>query len=247
MKRTAFSSRRARAWRTTLSSLWIGMSITLCSQALAQQAPSAQSASEPPCKVLDPELASGGYTGRCANGLANDSQALVRPSQNGGASYLGALVNGRKQGQGTKRYANGDLYSGTWLADQRSGTGRYVYGADSPWQGDVYEGGWQADKMHGFGIYQWAHGDRYVGPWDNGIPQGPMTAGQARRAVYLERFLTDLSQTHGVVCSAPSQPRTDLQGARGEVRAQVGDRIQVELSNDRRTLWQLVSYWKPCK
>ena len=246
MKTTVFSWGCSFARRAALQSLWIGVSMTVCSQAWTQTAP-VQSVPEPACKVLDPELASGRYTGRCVNGLANDSQALVRPDPSGGASYLGAFVDGRKQGQGTKRYANGDLYSGTWQADQRSGTGRYVYGADSPWQGDVYEGEWLADKMHGSGIYQWAHGDRYTGPWTNGIPQGAMTGGQARRAVYLERFLVDLAQTHGVVCSAPSQPRADLQGARGEVRARVGDRIQVELSNDRRTLWQLVSYWKPCK
>ena len=60
-------------------------------------------------------------------------------------------------------YPNGDLYSGHWHANQRSGFGRLQYA-----RGDVFEGEWSRDTIHGRGVLRQHGGKRVEGEWRDG-------------------------------------------------------------------------------
>lgn len=227
-----------------VQSAWLGLALCAFSaQSLAQEAllPSPLTAT---CKVLDPELSSAHYQGPCVGGYAQ-GEGRVAPSADASASYRGGFLAGRKHGHGRKVFANGDVYEGQWQYDVRTGHGRYVFGAQSPWAADVYEGQWQADKMHGQGTYQWARNESYSGAWQDGRPADEGTGGQARRAAYLSAFMAQLSQTQGQVCALGQSSNDPLRGVAGSVKAVVADRILVAF--DKGQAWQLVSNWRPCR
>ncbi len=75
-------------------------------------------------------------------------------------------------------YANGDKYTGDWIADKKAGygitslaLGKYegylkddkMHGKGSFYftNGAIYIGDWVDDKQEGEGIFDWANGDRY--------------------------------------------------------------------------------------
>ena len=61
-----------------------------------------------------------------------------------------------------KKYANGDVYEGEFLNDQRHGKGIFK---DN--NGDVYEGDFLNDKIQGKGVYTYKEGDVYEGDFIN--------------------------------------------------------------------------------
>jgi len=67
-----------------------------------------------------------------------------------------------RNGQGTKTYANGEKYQGTWKKGKRNGQGTWTYA-----NGEKYQGQWKKDKMNGLGTYTWANGEKYRGGWKN--------------------------------------------------------------------------------
>jgi len=70
-------------------------------------------------------------------------------------------------GQGTLRYANGDLYIGEWFQSQRSGQGTL-----NKANGDCYEGYWLNDKREGSGSFFYAaSGKVFVGEWSDDQPR----------------------------------------------------------------------------
>lgn len=197
------------------------------------------------CKVLDPELAQGIYSGECRGGLAHGA-ALVQVKNPAGvviASYQGEFVAGRKEGMGRKTYTNGDVYEGQWHQDQRHGHGFYAYGSTSPWVGDRYEGAWRDDLMQGYGRYIWASGDTYAGAWNKGEPTNKITPVQARRALYLKNFQKNIADTSGQVCGQTFSP---FKGLRGVVKGANADRIFVEQAGGK-SAWHMVSFWYPCR
>ncbi|KAG2453584.1 hypothetical protein HYH02_001802 [Chlamydomonas schloesseri] len=84
-----------------------------------------------------------------------------------GAWYRGEFVEGRREGQGVARLANGDRYRGGWLAGRRHGRGEWVSAA-----GDRYVGEWAAGERHGQGSCVFANGDKYTGEWRHGQRHG---------------------------------------------------------------------------
>lgn len=90
--------------------------------------------------------------------------------------YHGYFVNGMREGQGTFKYPNGDMYSGEWKAGKKHGQGTYVYGntkyeykgqwvngqiVQGTWSftdGTKYVGGFQSQKPCGDGVWQTAKG-----------------------------------------------------------------------------------------
>jgi hypothetical protein len=84
--------------------------------------------------------------------------------------YEGYLKDGKKHGQGTLSFENGDKYIGQWQNDQKHGRGTYVY-AD----GDKYEGQWKDNKMHGRGTYYFKSGNKFYGQWQNDQKHGQGT------------------------------------------------------------------------
>lgn len=62
--------------------------------------------------------------------------------------YSGPWVNGRKQGKGTMRYADGMRFTGVFVNDTINGPGRLV----KP-DGTLWEGQWHAGRLNGWGRY----------------------------------------------------------------------------------------------
>lgn len=74
--------------------------------------------------------------------------------------YKGNIVNGKKNGQGTYVWSNGDKYVGNWVNDSICGHGTYYWHT-----GEVYVGEWYNDKKHGQGKMTWPDGLVYEGKW----------------------------------------------------------------------------------
>ena len=54
----------------------------------------------------------------------------------------GHCKDGRPEGFGICKYANGAVYSGEWAAGQRSGWGKCVFA-----NGEIYDGLWEKDHV----------------------------------------------------------------------------------------------------
>ena len=74
--------------------------------------------------------------------------------------YEGSMRDGKRHGQGTVTFSNGQRYEGEWRDDKEHGRGTYTFS-----QGDRYEGEWRDGKRHGRGTYTFSHGGRYEGEW----------------------------------------------------------------------------------
>ena len=72
------------------------------------------------CSVLKPGIDSV-YFGKCKKGLAHGKGNAI-----GVDSYIGRFANGLPDGQGTYTWANGDTYSGSWMAGKQHGEGVFV-------------------------------------------------------------------------------------------------------------------------
>jgi len=129
------------------------------------------------CKVVDPDLAPGVYSGGCEDGLADGYGEVV-----GAGSYRGDFRAGRKHGKGIKTMPNGDRYAGDFSDDYRHGKGVYVWGDKTSWAGDSYEGEYRRDLRQGWGVYQWGNGDRYEGWWQDDLRMW-MSVMEVRRAL----------------------------------------------------------------
>lgn len=80
-----------------------------------------------------------------------------------GESYLGEWRKNKRHGKGKYDFMNGDTYDGSWVNDRMEGQGIYIYGSKSKWNGDKYVGEWLHNKWNGSGEYFYTNGDIYVG------------------------------------------------------------------------------------
>lgn len=71
-------------------------------------------------------------------------------------------------GEGTKEYQDGSVYSGQWKDGKREGYGEMLWPS-----GFSYRGQWKNNKRHGAGITQWHSGDTHEGFWDQNRIHGP--------------------------------------------------------------------------
>lgn len=174
------------------------------------------------CKVIDPDLAQGAYTGGCKDGLA-DGYGEV----SGEGSYRGDFQAGKKHGIGIKVMPNGDRYAGHFSEDYRHGKGAYVWGDKTQWAGDRYEGEYQRDLRHGLGGFQWGSGDRYEGQWQNDLRMGPSVM-EIRRAQSAEAFGKSV-KAGGQVCAEVRLGLVNRQRMRGKIESATGENVQVRI------------------
>lgn len=79
-----------------------------------------------------------------------------------GEEYEGEIINGEiRQGWGSFKYHNGDIYEGYFKSGVREGIGEYSY-AD----GSVYRGEWLNDMKNGKGTFQ-VDNKEFDGIWEN--------------------------------------------------------------------------------
>lgn len=81
--------------------------------------------------------------------------------------YFGEYNGNLREGKGTMKYPNGDLYQGQWLAGEKSGKGIFMWTKDKV----QYRGEWLNNQMHGIGQMRFDDGVVFVGVWDNGVPK----------------------------------------------------------------------------
>ena len=83
-------------------------------------------------------------------------------------------VNGRKSGQGKFVWANGTVYTGNFVEDQREGYGvcEWKSGASGEPGLKYYHGEWKEGRMHGKGKFEWFDGKVYTGDYSNDVKDG---------------------------------------------------------------------------
>jgi len=97
--------------------------------------------------------------------------------------YTGSWVDGRKSGQGTMTWNNGDKYVGNWEDNKESGQGVKTFA-----NGDRYEGNFAAGKMQGKGVLKYANGARYEGDFAGDAVQGKGTLVSANGDKFTGQF-----------------------------------------------------------
>lgn len=128
------------------------------------------------------------------------------PSQKGAvAHYRGSWVSNMKEGFGVMHYASGNVYSGTWKADEKHGEGRMEWRTVH----QVYVGEWQSSQPHGKGNYYWlkpqdncnehvivsVKRNYYSGDWQAGKRHGSGLFVYADGSYYLGEW--DTNKKHG--------------------------------------------------
>jgi len=106
------------------------------------------------------------------------------------ARFEGNYKNGLKDGFGTMKFPNKDLYEGEWQANKMHGEGTYTYNSKAKKGGaaDIYSGGFVEGKKVGQGRYEYGEDQSmFSGTWVD----GEMTTGQWElkgAAVYTGNF-----------------------------------------------------------
>lgn len=107
--------------------------------------------------------------------------------RDGKSFYHGHFQDGKRHGEGTFKYGNGDIYSGQWQKGKKHGKGTYVYAVTK------YEitGEWKDGEIVS-GKWRLTNGNHYVGgfkkgkPWGDGVwkfPSGTTVEGAYAQAI----------------------------------------------------------------
>lgn len=112
--------------------------------------------------------------------------------------YHGHFLNGKRHGEGTFKYKNGDMYSGMWKEGKKHGQGTYVYAktkyeitgiwkdgqiTKGEWRltdGSKYVGGFKNQKPCGDGIWQMSKGTTVEGAYIQWVV--PVDPGAGKKA-----------------------------------------------------------------
>ncbi len=145
------------------------------------------------------------------------------------ASYDGELMDGRKHGNGTIIWKNGDKYVGEWQNGERTGKGTYYFQSGQKYVGDFlkskfhghgfetypetdpsniasYVGELMDGRKHGNGTIIWKNGDKYVGEWQNGSRTGKGTYYFKSGQKYVGDFLNNKKNGHGLLTYPENDP-----------------------------------------
>jgi len=70
--------------------------------------------------------------------------------------YQGDFKAGKRSGQGTFRWKNGAVYTGSYVDGERVGFGTFIFGSNDPAERKSYVGQWEKNAMSGEGtlVYQ---------------------------------------------------------------------------------------------
>ena len=88
-----------------------------------------------------------------------------------GESYEGEWEADRKHGNGTFRYASGDVFQGEYRHGKRDGQGVYTYARGE----GCFEGEYRADLREGHGVETFPSGAVYDGQWSRDVKEGSGT------------------------------------------------------------------------
>ncbi|MDI1284667.1 MAG: protein kinase [Reyranella sp.] len=97
-----------------------------------------------------------------------DLENAERLSYDGGASYIGQVVDGKRQGLGVAELGNGERQAGDWDANQLNGLGIVRLGDDTR-----YSGQWRDGQSTGLGVRERPGIERSEGNFVAGHLEGP--------------------------------------------------------------------------
>jgi len=110
----------------------------------------------------------------------------------GSAVFAGTLnADGKKQGHGSLRWDDGDVFEGEFDNDER------VHGTFRWKGGDTYTGEWKNSLMHGKGHYIYKDGREYDGEWKCGFRHGLGVLRYPTGDRYQGQFQNDVFSGHG--------------------------------------------------
>eukprot|EP00960_Hanusia_phi_P058179 763798-Hanusia_phi.AAC.3 len=116
-------------------------------------------------------------------------------------SYQGALKQHQRQGTGTFKWEDGELFNGDWERDVFHGWGIYQ------WQlGQKYSGYWSNGRHEGQGYMSWSpsslpgwhRGGRYSGSFMNGFRAGQGSETQTELGCYIGEWQQDMRAGEGL-------------------------------------------------
>jgi len=95
--------------------------------------------------------------------------ASASASREACAQHEGLYREGKPNGPGQFRFANGDMYQGEFVDGFFHGWGTIVFNE----MGDRYDGEFSRGAFNENGVYTWKNGNCYVGKWKNNKMHGP--------------------------------------------------------------------------
>jgi hypothetical protein len=95
-------------------------------------------------------------------------QDAQRVPYDDGASYIGQIADGKRQGLGVAEFTSGERQAGEWVADRLQGLGTVRLADDQR-----YSGQWQAGKSTGLGVREKPGSERAEGNFVDGRQEGP--------------------------------------------------------------------------
>jgi len=84
--------------------------------------------------------------------------------------YIGEYKDGKRDGQGTLTFPDGENYVGEWKDDKKDGQGIYTFP-----DGQKYVGEWKDGLYHGQGTLTFPDGKKYIGEWKDDLYHGQGT------------------------------------------------------------------------
>jgi len=96
-----------------------------------------------------------------------DLENAERLSYGGGASYVGQVVDGKRQGLGVAELPNGERQAGEWQDDRLNGLGTVRLADDTR-----YEGQWRDGQSTGLGVREKPGAERAEGNFEGGRLEG---------------------------------------------------------------------------
>lgn len=124
----------------------------------------------------------GVYEGEMDNGFKNGKGTM---KYSNGDIYQGEWENGRRNGKGIMKYSNGDVYEGEWSDEGKWSEGyRHSTGTMTYSNGDIYQGEWEMNQKHGKGTMEYSNGNVYQGKWVNDKKGGKGTMTYANGSIF---------------------------------------------------------------
>ncbi len=113
-------------------------------------------------------------------------------------TYVGEMVMGDKEGEGTYVYGDGGLtYTGKWRDDEKNGIGKFIF---SPYS--WYTGEFHYAEPHGVGRFVYTGGNKYVGEWLEGVKHGYGRTTFSNSDSYVGKYSNDLKSGIGKFISS---------------------------------------------
>ena len=125
--------------------------------------------------------------------------------------YTGEFKDGKRNGQGTCKFADGAEYTGQWEGGNRNGQGTYKF-ADV----GVYTGEWKEDKINGQGTYTNINGVKSSGNWVDGKLNG-------KGFNDLDEIKQSGAQNNSGDCEQPTEPTYRYKNDKNYRYAKSGD------------------------